>query len=362
MRAERYSTFSRDETEWGAFEDPRATFGAAFNPSQSVLRAVPSGFAQGYDPSKVAASQSVLRGVSVPLSAPPSIARQRASAVPPSAVQYDQNTLRGAAPPAPAPSSGAPTSLAGVMAQTMQGMQPQQVTLTRPAPGTQPAGAPNPLIAMLAAIGQRAVPNAPPLPASVTNQVSFAPLTTGQLQAANSRIQVNPAAGSKDLLANMLASVAHATLPKTAPLPASVTKQVQIVPAGVPSTATVQRAPTTPGAPADPATLAAMGKAAGLPPSLIAAVLNRRALAASGKGIYTGAQQQGFVPVPMLPAGLVHRATPSPAAPQIDMTGVLPFLTWVVNNAGVITEGANPLDTTTPQWWVYASGQVNRVG
>lgn len=262
----RPSNFSRDETEWGAFGDPRACFGApAVSFDQNAIRS-------GRQASPIATPLTINSTARTPLSAPISV--------------LAQNAIRGAAPPA-------------VMAN---------------------------------------------LPAAVTP---------------STRIYVNPAAGTQALLPNILALVAGKTLPNAPPLPASVTKQVGFAPFPLAATATVSRTPIPARAP-NPATAVPSTALPPLPPSTIAAAQARKRLG-TGK-VIPGAQQLPFVRTPLMPAGLVQRVAPSPTAPVIDMRGVSEFLTWAVNNRGVITEGANPLDASMPQWWVYASGRVVRLG
>jgi hypothetical protein len=270
----RYSNFSRDETEWGAFGDPRGGFGA------SVVSYDQNAMRSGFQSSPASAPLTINSTARTPLAAPISV--------------YNQNAMRGLAP-TPSSSPAAPVS-----------------TLLQAAAGSTPK-------------------------------------PTGQ-------IYVNPAAGTKDLLPNILALVASAALPNAPPLPASVTRQVSFAPFPLASKAVVSRTPT-PARPSSPVAVPSTPLPP-TPPSTIAVVQARKQL---GK-VYPGAQQPGFVRAPVMPAGLIHRVAPSPSAPVIDMRGVSGFLTWSVNNRGVITEGANPLDTSMPQWWVYGTGRVVRYG
>lgn len=344
----RYSDFSRDETEWGCFEDPKAApFG--FGASPVVARPSPVFAMSSVPTTSAAASQSVLRSSTPFIAAPSSVVAQRPSSVPASAINFDQNTVRGVSTPAPASSSSQPGSLAGVMAAAMQGAAPKQIYVN-PA-----AGSKNAFANMLAAVAANVLPNAAPLPASVTKQVGFTPFPLSATPSV-ARITVNPAAGTKNLLPDILASVAKQVLPNTAPLPSTVTKQVGFAPLVASATPSVQRAAPKPAA--SPAAPAAAVPAGPLPVSPIAVAADRKKY---GK-VYTGAQQGGYVQTPVLPAGLVHRATPNPVAPKIDQTTLQGFVTWAVTNQGTIYEGPNPHDLSTPQWWVYATGRVVRLG
>lgn len=295
------STFSRDETEWGAFGD---AFGASIIPSVKA----PS--------------------ISAPSISAPSISRPAV----PTVASTSQSALR---------TTGAGNVASGVNATGLQAPTARNIMSVKP--GTN-------LSDLLAAIAYNTAGQ--PAPARIANAVQFSNVPPP----ATVRINVAPVAGNSptkntDTLANILAGVAlHST---GQALPAPLAQKVSFTPITPSSTASVKRA-TGPVAPAGVST--APTTTGGVPGAVAALQTTRN----RGSRAANYAPVQGVIS--QQPMGRVQRSSGS-VMNQVQVPTVTTITTlYDVTNGGKIVRNPSGVDTVNPQWLVYSTGQVIRLG